>query len=362
MKLIEYQRIQSSGARGVEIFNIEGNTFLAIPQLAEDISTDPPNMNGGNSMVDVVIYQWKNKAFDDYQRIVSYGNEHVSFYAFDGRYFLAVASIRSGKSPNFEMNIPSVLYEWQDDCFAILQSFDTFAAKSCQFFTMDNQHYLGFSEGVQEAGMEDAQSLSSHLYHWTGEHFELFQSLPSAWGYDMSFFQIDGCSFLAIADNSTTSTIYKWNGERFVPFQDVAEQGGGRQFCYFSIQNHHYLAFANLLHDSVLYRWDGTMFREYQVLHGKAARNFYVLQRNNQTYLFRTNFMTGTREQPITQMDSTVYQWCNQQFYPIVSYETHGGTESHAFESDNRIFLVVSNSLSQDVRFQTPTIVYEVSL
>ncbi len=149
MELKEHQLLQTSGARSVEIFEILGERFLAIPQLAEDIAGDPPNMNGGNSEVDVIIYKWQNSKFNPYQRIAALGNEHLSFYNLNDRYFLAVACIRSGKQPDFKMNISSTIYEWHNDKFVEFQKIGTFAAKGCKFFNIEDQHFLCFSEGVK---------------------------------------------------------------------------------------------------------------------------------------------------------------------------------------------------------------------
>ena len=362
MKLTEHQSLPSSGARSVELFKIEGEQFLALPQLAEDIAGDPANMNGGDSDVDVLIYQWRESEFHEYQRIPSHGNEHISFYAFDGRYFLAVASIRSGKQPNFKTSIQSVVYEWQADQFVEFQRFDTFAAKGCKFFSIENQHYIGFSEGVKESETDNDKDINSHLYRWNGEQFEAFQSLPSTWGYDMTFFQMDNRYFLAIADNLAASTIYEWNGKQFPSFQAIEAQGGGRHFCYFTANNQHYIAFANLLHDSTLYCWNGDTFVATQTLTSAGARSFSVLQANNETYLFRTNFITGTREQPVTEMDSIIYQLKGEQLVETLTYKTDGGTDSNTFNDNNRTYLVVSNSLSKDIRFKTPSKIYKMTL
>ena len=360
MQLSEYQNIQSSGARCVELFEINGETYLALPQLSEDIAGDPPSMNGGNSDVDVLIFKWQNNKFIEYQLISSHGNEHVNFYKLGERYFLAVASIRSGKQPDFKMNIQSKVYEWKDGYFIEFQAIDTFAAKCCQFFNINDQHFLCFSEGVKEPGADNQGESYSHLYQWDGSQFEPFQSLPSTWGYEITFFEINNRYFLAIADNLESSTIYEWNGQQFTPFQQIAKEGGGRHFCYFQISGDHYIAFANLLHESVLYKWDGKAFIKIQVLEEAGARSFHVLEKNNKTYLFRTNFITGTREQPIAEMDSVIYQWNNKQFQQVLTYKTYGGTDARTFERAERTFLVVSNSLSKEIRFQTPTKVYEI--
>ena len=66
MKLKSYQNIPSSGARCVELFEIKGEQYLVIPQLSEDISSDTPNMNGGNSETYVLIYKWQDNISENF--------------------------------------------------------------------------------------------------------------------------------------------------------------------------------------------------------------------------------------------------------------------------------------------------------
>lgn len=359
MKLVPYQNIPSSGARGVELFEIAGDLYLSIPQLSEDIVGDSPSMNGGNSETFVLVYKWQDSKFVEYQKISSPGNEHTAFYSVGNRHFLAVASIRDGKNPNFTMDVSSTVYEWIDDSFIEFQSFNTFAAKSCEFFEIGSQHYLIYSQGVKEPGNDNEKQNYSQIYRWDGSYFEFFQSIPVTWGYETSFFSIENKFFLALADNLGASKILQWNGSEFEIFQEIDKQGGGRDFCHFIHEGSHYLAFANLLHDSSLYKWDNGTFIKIQNLDGVAARSFYVYQDNNATYLFRTNFISGTRQEPVSALESTVYQF-DGSCVPVATYSTFGGTDTKVFIKDDKKYAVVSNSLSKSIRFDTPTIVYEI--
>ena len=84
-KLEPHQSLETSGARGVEPFELDGRVFLAIPQLSEDIQGDPPNMNGGNSDLDAIIYRWEDGRFAEYQRIPTHGGEAASFFSIGER-------------------------------------------------------------------------------------------------------------------------------------------------------------------------------------------------------------------------------------------------------------------------------------
>ena len=174
----------------------------------------------------------------------------------------------------------------------------------------------------------------------------------------MNHFTIDGHTFLGIADNLSESTLYVWQDKQFKPFQSFSEQGGGRQFCYFSCQGNHYIAFANLLSDSMVYQWDGQQFTHWQTLEGAGARHFHFQTIRGQDYLFRTNSITGTRENPITKQDSIVYLWDKNKCKPITSYVTYGGTAAQTFFVEGRYFLAVSNSLTEDTRFAVDSVIY----
>jgi hypothetical protein len=96
-----------------------------------------------------------------------------------------------------------------------------------------------------------------------------------------------------------------------------------------------------------------------QSLDGVAARSFYTYQDNATTYLFRTNFISGTRQEPVANLKSVVYKF-NNSCEVVETYDTYGGTDAKVLVRDNKKYLVVSNSLSETIRFDTPTIIYEI--
>src|ERR1700750_1241093 len=50
------QELDTSGARAVMPFRLEGQLYLAIPHLALDIDGQPANMNGGDSDISLIVY------------------------------------------------------------------------------------------------------------------------------------------------------------------------------------------------------------------------------------------------------------------------------------------------------------------
>lgn len=358
MKLTPYLQLKTSGARSIELFTIEHQLYLAVPQLAKDMLDMPANMNGGNSDTHVLIFRWEKNQFILFQSLPVHGGEHVAFGLVNKTPMLAIANIRSGQQPQFDMHTNSSLYAWNGQHFVHLQDIPSFAAKSTCLYTIEGEYFLGISEGVIESKEDEGKPSQSHIYRWDGNQFSSYQSIPSLWGYDMNHFTIDGHTFLGIADNLSGSTLYIWQDKQFKPFQSFSEHGGGRQFCYFTCQGNHYIAFANLLSDSMVYQWDGQQFTHWQTLEGAGARHFHFQRIRGQDYLFRTNFITGTRENPITKQDSIVYLWDKNKCKPVTSYVTYGGTAAQTFIVEGRYYLAVSNSLTEDTRFAVDSVIY----
>jgi EPTP domain len=53
-------RLQTSGARAVEPFHIDGALFVAVPQLAIDIPGQTPDINGGDSDTSLLVFRADN--------------------------------------------------------------------------------------------------------------------------------------------------------------------------------------------------------------------------------------------------------------------------------------------------------------
>lgn len=362
MKLEAYQGIKTSGARNVCLFEINNELYAAFPQLAEDIKGLPANMNGGNSNTHALIYKWQNHQFELFQKLDICGGEHIDFKMIDDTPMLAIANIRSGKMPDFKTHIKSQVFKWQKDGFYLQQEIDTFAAKDTCFFEIENKNFLFISQGVLESKDDEGQENFNTIYHWQDDAFKPYQKLSSTWGYDSCFFEMDDKKFLAVGDNIESSKVYIWKNEQFELFQEFSKNGGGRGFCHFMIDEKHYLAFANLLHDSALYVYEENQFKKIKTFSGAGTRSFHFASIKGKHYLFKTLFITGSREAPIAKQQSTIYQWQENDFIEVGNYPTLGGTEAKTFNRDGQAYLVVSNSLSEDIRFQVDSVTYKICL
>jgi hypothetical protein len=355
-RLREVQRLTTSGARAVAPFVVAGRLFLAVPQLALDLPGQGPDMNGGDSDVDTVVYEWRDDGFIEFQRLPSHGAEDAEFFQIGNRVFLAIACIRAGRGP-YDLSTRSVLYEWRGGRVVAFQEFASFAAKQWRYFTFDGRRFLALAQGVASEGASDSQNANSLIYEWTGAGFEAFQTIQSSWAYNWEFFHLEGAPYLALADHARSSMLYRWNGKSFEPFQSFGVCGG-RAFAFFEIDRNAYLAFADLEHDSALYRCDGGRFTVHQSLEGPGARAFAFVAGREGRYLIQINFMTGSRAAPSTALDSQLYRWERGRLAMIEQFPTFGGTDAAPFTVGGQLFVAVSNSLSRDVRFRVDSIVY----
>lgn len=355
MELI--QSLDTTGARAAETFEHEGARYLVIPQLAADIEGQPPSMMLGNSDIDALVYRWDGGRFALVQRLDVPGGEDAEFFRIGSRAFLATASLRTGAGP-YDLNAQSTIFELRGGKFTPLQRIPTFAAKQWKHFAIGERHFLAQAQGVAMPGAQPRHPPESTIFEWNGERFEPFQRVASAWGYNWLFFELAGERYLAYADHVEGSRILRWNGRDFEPFQAL-EGKTGRAFCFFEAQGQAWFAFACLHDDTVLYRWDGTRFEKHQTLAGPGGRELRWLPREQRLVL--VNFLHGSREQPLPSLQSALYRFEGDQLTIDQEFPTLGGTDAAAFTEGGDTYLVVTHSLSADVRFRTESKVYRLN-
>jgi hypothetical protein len=355
VSLTETARLQTSGARAVEPFRIDGTTFVAVPQLATDIPGQPPDINGGDSDTSLLVFRADNGRFVEYQRLDVPGGEDAEFFRIDDRMFLATASIRTGRGP-FEFGTESRIFEWRAGRFRAFQAIPTFAAKQWKAFTVAGRHFLTLAQGASLPGIE-ARNKPSAIFEWTGARFEELQEIPSEWGYNWHQFEVDGQAYLAYADHVAPSMLYRWNGNRFVACQVLLERGG-RAFADFHIGGRTYLVAACIDAGSPVMRWENGRFEPLQELASAGARELAVFAGRQGVYLARVNFITGSRQQPRVSSSSQLYRWENGKFVAVLEFPTTGATDVAVIPDCGQTRLAVSNSLSPVVRFASHTVVY----
>ncbi|QIY69230.1 hypothetical protein HEP84_08555 [Streptomyces sp. RLB1-33] len=360
-RLTEFQSIPTSGARGVEPFDLDGMHLLAIPQLAYDIPGTPVDMNGGDSDTELLLLRRGETGYEPFQRLPLPGGEDAEFFRIGDRAFLAVAGIRTGSGP-YQFAATARVLEWGGASFVEFQSFDSFAAKQWKHFTIGDRHFLALAQGVVLPGRE-ADNRPSQIFVWDGERFVPFQDIDSQWAYNWHAFTVDGQHFLAHAEHVGPSLLYRFDGEKFRPHQELAGRHG-RAFAHFTADGDFFLLVARLQSESQLLRWDGTRFVVHQTLHGPGAREFAVVPAPDGTvYVVRVNFVLGTPADPTTGLDSEIYQWCDGQLVQTETFPTTGATDVAVLHDDEEgLLIAVSHSLTTDVRFAARTVLYRFAL
>jgi len=350
------QALDTSGARAVAPFELDGKIYLAIPQLAQEIDGQRAHMNGGDCDVSLIVYRHQPGGFVEYQRLPVSGGEDAEFFRIGNRAFLATASIRSGRGP-YSFNVDSTIFEWRGGRFERFQTIPTFAAKQWRHFKIGERTFLALAQGISLDNVTATNPSSSMIFEWDGSAFRHFQSIPSAWGYNWRHFSISGGHFLAYADHMLPSTIFRWTGAVFEPFQTL-EGKGGRAFLFFEDESEAYLAFAKILGDTLVYRWNGTAFVEHQILSGPGGREFAHLEHKGERYVIQVNFITGTPASPNTALQSVIYRVEAGRLNTVGTFPTSGGTDAAVFSIANQSFVAVAESLTKDVRFRTPSRIY----
>lgn len=354
------QRLPTSAARAVEPFEIAGQTYLAVAQMSKDVPGQPASLNGGSSDTVLPIYQWLDGKFVLHQQLPVPGGEDAEFFSIGERHFLATASLRSGDGP-YLMDVYSVVFEWLDGRFEPFQRFASFAAKQWRHFCIKGRHFLALAQGVVLPGVQGSHPAESCIFEWNGAQFVAFQTLSasqSAWGYNWQHVEINGQHFLAYADHIAPSHLLRWTGVRFDDFQQFEEKSG-RAFCFFEQEQQHWLVFANLLGDSFLYRWVDGRFKRHQKLCGPGAREMLWLPEHG-GQLVQTNFLLGSREAPQPMDWSCIYSFQGGQLVQTATFESSGAVDAASFSNAGKRYLVIANSLSQDLRFCIDSVVYQL--
>jgi len=354
--LTELYRIPTSGARAAEPFELSGETFLAIPQLAVDSPGTPAHMQAGDSETDLLVLRVTGDGAEEFQRLRVPGGEDAEFFRIGDQVFLATASIRSGSGP-YRFATEQQIFTWDGASFVPFQSIPGYAGKQWRHIPIGHRHFLGLAQGVTLPGVPAADNLPSRIFEWDGQAFVPFQDIPSQWAYNWHPFTLGGEQFLAHADNVVPSMLFRWDGSTFVEHQELADRSG-RAFVDFEADGEHFLLVGRLHSESELLRWDGERYVPHQKLAELGGREFAVIRGEQGLYVVRVNFILGTPDAPKTALSSQLYRWEHGALAVVEEFPTTGGTDVAVFADAEGPLVAVCNSLSEDVRFAAHTTIY----
>jgi hypothetical protein len=326
----------------------------------------PPGMNGGDSDTELLLLRRVGGRFEPWSTLAAPGGEDAEFFTIGERSFLAVASIRTGAGP-YEFGTESRIFAWDGGGFVPFQSVATFAAKQWKHWSIGGRHFLGLAQGVVRPGHED-RNQESVVYEWDGSSFAEQQRVPSRWAYNWHAFSAGDTFFVAHADHVGASVLYRWDGTRLQPHQTLAAEAG-RAFATFDAGGTTYLVVACISAPTRVLRWDGARFTGVQTLDGLGARELAVVRRDGCVLVVRINFILGTPADPHPVLDSQIYAWDGGSLQVIAQFPTSGGTDvavlgdgAEGLPAQHGAELVVSNSLTPQLRFAADTVRYSLSL
>lgn len=321
-------------------------------------------MNGGDSDVSLILYRSNEQTspdlLEEIQQINVPGGEDAELFAIDDRVFLATASLRSGSDPDYDYNVESCIFEWDGTRMNEFQCVPTFGAKQWHSFGIGDRHFLALAQGPEGvSGAEPDIPANSTIYEWKGNKFEQFQAVPTRMGYNWLYFSWQGRHFLAYADHLEQSYVLEFSGGQFVHFQSL-DGVSGRAFCFFEQNGEGLLAFSRISSDSLVYKWGGDRFQHYQTLPGSGGREFALIEDDKSSYLAHVKFITGTPDaNPQSAVNSTVYRIENDGLHVATEFPTLGGTDVSTLRLKGKTYLVVTESLTQDLRFRQDSHVYQ---
>lgn len=238
--LTEVQRIDIPWVEVFESVVISGETYLAMALNR--------NADDSSRLTDSIVYKWNGAAFAEFQRIPTLGARDFESFEIDGVTYLAVANERSDDT----RNVDSVIYRWDaaTATFIPVQSIPTKGARDWEHFEVNGETYLAIANQEESEKDRNPRDIDSVIYRWNGSEFVAFQSILTHSARDWESVTVDGVVYLAMANNQlgrsrvTASYIYKWNGAGFSPLQSVLSYGA-HDWSAFTVDGDTYLALAN---------------------------------------------------------------------------------------------------------------------
>lgn len=285
-------------------------------------------------------------AFVSYQSILTEGANDFKTFVIDNDTYLAIACFTNNESEE----ISSKIYRWENNEFQLFQEIGTKGASDWEFFEIDGNFFLAV------ANYEDNETkfVNSIIYQWNGSQFNFFQSIPTIGAYDWEFFEIEDIPYLVVANqtdgenNNINSVIYQWDGEVFQEFQSIP-CFGATDWESFTVNGNTYLAIANVL-DFVtrIYKWNGGDFELYQTLLFTLATTGVESFSIDEQFYLAISSGTGTENYNSI---SKIFILQDTTFIEFQDLTTAGAFDWEYFTMNDDHFLVVANYKESDENY-----------
>lgn len=335
-----YQDLPTIGTIDVEQFSIDGSLFLAFASHRTN--------TGFNTKSFIYKMDDSTGRFSLYQTIVTNAAYHFEYFSINNKHYLAVANFKNGVS----YKLDSVVYQWNGQKFVPFQNIKTKGGTSFNFFKTSTGEEKMFLV-VTNYRSDTTNSVSSVIYRWKNNQFEIFQELETEGALESTMFVINNEIFIAFANfyNSAQSTLFKLSGERFAKLQSF-QTNRTRDVSSFNIDGETFLVFANDNNiDSFIYKWNGSRFVLFQSIPAGRATACSPFVMCGQTYLGMANYVFGG--------DSVVYKFSGTQFIKYQEFPSPGAFDIESFVYKSHAYLVITNYRNNHKNFNINSMVYK---
>ncbi|KAJ1187438.1 hypothetical protein NDU88_004214 [Pleurodeles waltl] len=255
----------------------------------------------------------------------------------------------------------SAIYKWINGRFEPYQYLRTYQAQAWRHFTIGKKIFLVVAN-FEENGRGEESSVIYKWNHWKLK-FLVYQKILTHSARDWEAFQIDGESFLAVANHregdnhNINSVVYKWNPKtQMFEVNQTIPTSGAYDWEYFTVGPYSFLVVANTFNgtstriDSHLYIWLGGMFRLFQSIMTFGAADWEVFRIHDRIFLAVANshsYDSGTLVQNNSYaINSAIYELniTAQMFVKFQDILTFSAVDWEFFSVGEDSFLVVANS------------------
>ncbi len=289
------------------------------------------------------LYKQESGFFEEFQAIPTISGHDFEHFSINGEQFLAVANYRDD---SLNSEVDSRIYKWNGLSFVEIQTIPTTGARDLESFQIDGKTYLA----VANMESNSTNNVNSKIYKWNGSAFTEFQAIPTNGANGWEAFTLNGENYIAVANYHNGSThivdskIYKWNGTQFVEFQSILTNSG-RDWEYFEIDTDKYLAIANLYDgsttgvNSIVYKWNGSNFELFQSIPTIGAIDWEYFSVAGEHYLAVANHQNDSTYD----VDSKIYKWNGSSFEEFQTISTQGAWHWESFKISGVTYLSGSN-------------------
>ena len=265
-KFILYQTLNTKNAWHVEYFTISDEHYLTVAE--------------GYVLNTSVIYRWNGQLFTPFENIAAHVVE-FSFFTVDKEPYLAASIWKSSI-------LECIIYKWKNNTFEKFQLIG--GSCSIHAFIIDNETYFAQAGGTFRQGQ-------LVVYKWSGESFSKLQTLPPATAVKFFNINEQMFLALGSGRGNPNSYIYKWERRRFIFFRSISTLGSWVPCVHsFVMCGQILLGFTEQENGkATLYRFSLDKFTKYQEISTFGPADMTSFEYKGYTYLVIVNNGNSTQ-------------------------------------------------------------------